>query len=91
MEEPYTEGLATRGGPESCADVREGVGEALTGGSSRQGCEPAGESPAMTIAHVGHVATPHPGPGNRPGDAWFERPGRPVARWCCCGGSSLEV
>src|SRR5215469_11936935 len=32
MEESDIEGLATHGGPESCAGVREGVGEALTGG-----------------------------------------------------------
>jgi hypothetical protein len=31
MEELYTEGVASHGGPESCAGVREGVGEALTG------------------------------------------------------------
>lgn len=31
MEEPYIEGLATHGDPESCAAVREGRGEALTG------------------------------------------------------------
>ena len=31
MKEPYAEGLATRGGPESCAGPREGSGEALTG------------------------------------------------------------
>jgi len=31
MKEPYAEGLASRGGPESCAGVREDVGEALTG------------------------------------------------------------
>jgi hypothetical protein len=31
MEGPDTEGLATRGGPESWVGVREGVGEALTG------------------------------------------------------------
>src|ERR1035441_3985814 len=47
---------------------------------SRQGCDPAGESPAMLIVRVEHVATPHPGPGNRPGDAWCERPGRLVVR-----------
>ena len=28
----YAEGLATRGGPESCVCTREGIGEALTGG-----------------------------------------------------------
>src|ERR1700730_12453483 len=32
MEESDIEGLATHGGPESCAGSREGVGEALAGG-----------------------------------------------------------
>jgi len=50
--------------------------EPYAGRSSRQGCDPAGERPAMTIAHIGHVVTPHPVPGNRAGDAWCERPGR---------------
>ena len=31
MREPYSEGVAIHGGPESCVGVREGVGEALTG------------------------------------------------------------
>lgn len=31
MKEPYVEGVATHGDPESCADAREGSGEALTG------------------------------------------------------------
>jgi RNA-directed DNA polymerase len=31
MEESDIEGVATHGGPESCADVREGGGEVLTG------------------------------------------------------------
>jgi hypothetical protein len=31
MREPRAEGVAIHGGPESCAGVREGVGEALTG------------------------------------------------------------
>ena len=31
MEELYIEGVAIHGGPESCAGVREGVGEALAG------------------------------------------------------------
>jgi RNA-directed DNA polymerase len=30
MEEPYIEGVAIRGGPESCVGVREDAGEALT-------------------------------------------------------------
>src|SRR5438034_5101264 len=40
MREPDTEGLATRGGPESCVGVREGVGEALTGGRAGWVIEP---------------------------------------------------
>ena len=31
MKEPYGEGPASHTGPESCADVREDIGEALTG------------------------------------------------------------
>ena len=31
MRRPYTEGVATRGGPESCVGAREAAGEALTG------------------------------------------------------------
>jgi hypothetical protein len=31
MEELNVEGLASHDGPESCADAREGAGEALTG------------------------------------------------------------
>ena len=31
MKESYGEGVATHAGPESCVDVREGGGEALTG------------------------------------------------------------
>lgn len=32
----------------------------------------------MLIVHVEHVATPHPGSGDRPGDAWCARPGGPA-------------
>jgi len=31
MKESYSEGVASHTGPESCAGVREGLGEALTG------------------------------------------------------------
>ncbi len=65
------------------------VGEPCAGGSSRQGCDPAGESPATSVVHVGREATPHPGSGNRPGDAWCERPGGPACKRC--GRSSLEA
>src|SRR5664279_1191371 len=40
MEELYVEGVATRGGPESCAVVREGGGEALTGVRAGRAIEP---------------------------------------------------
>ena len=40
MEELYTEGVASRGGPESCAGVREGVGEALAGVRAGRDIEP---------------------------------------------------
>lgn len=40
MKEPYTEGLATYGDPESCVGVREGVGEALTGARIGRAIEP---------------------------------------------------
>ena len=58
------------------------------GRSSRQGCNPAGESPAVSVARVGHVVMPHPGMGNHPGYAWCKRPGRPVDY---CGGCDLEA
>ena len=44
MEELYTEGVASRGGPESCAGVREGVGEALTGVRAGWAIEPRNKS-----------------------------------------------
>lgn len=34
MKESYIEGLAPHDGPESCVDIREGAGEALTGGGA---------------------------------------------------------
>ena len=39
-KEPDIEGVAIHGGPESCAVVREGGGEALTGGSAGWAIEP---------------------------------------------------
>ena len=52
--------------------------KSMAGRSSRQGCNPAGESPAVSVARIGHVVIPHPGMGNHPGYAWCKRPGRPV-------------
>ncbi len=40
MRELYIEGLATHGGPESCAVVRGGAGEALTGVRAGRAMEP---------------------------------------------------
>ena len=40
MNEPGIEGVAIHGGPETCVGVREGVGEALTGGSAGWAIEP---------------------------------------------------
>ncbi len=40
MKESHTEGVANHGGPESCADVREGGGEALTGVRAGRAIEP---------------------------------------------------
>jgi hypothetical protein len=40
MEELYTEGLATHGGPESCVVARESRGEALTGVRAGRAIEP---------------------------------------------------
>ena len=40
MEEPYTEGVAIHGDPESCVVAREGGGEALTGARAGRAIEP---------------------------------------------------
>ena len=40
MRTPDIEGIANHDGPESCADVREGVGKALTGGRAGRDIEP---------------------------------------------------
>jgi hypothetical protein len=45
----------------------------------------AGESPAVSVAHVGHVAMPHLGAGNEPSDAWCKRPGRPGIKFSAVG------
>ena len=52
-------------------------------GSGRQGRNPAGESPAVPIARFRHVAMPHLGMGNHPGDAWCKRLGCPE-HICVC-------
>jgi hypothetical protein len=53
MKESYESGSATHIGPESCGAAREGGVEALTGGSSRQGCESGWvKVPAPSIACI---------------------------------------
>ena len=53
MQESYGERLATYIGPESCGTARKGGVEALTGGSSRQGCESGWvKVPAPSIACI---------------------------------------
>jgi hypothetical protein len=39
MKEPHEQGVANQFGPESCADLREGVGEAFDRGKSRPAIE----------------------------------------------------
>jgi len=67
---------------------KNATGKRSAGRSSRQGCNPAGESPAVSVTRVGHVVMPHPGMGNHPGYAWCKRPGRPVDY---CGGCNMEA
>lgn len=53
MEEPYTEGLAPHGGPESCVGVREGVGEALTGARVGRAIEPRNQPSGVPTPSLG--------------------------------------
>ena len=53
MRELYIEGLATRGGPEPCIGVREGVGEALEGVRAGRAIEPRNHG-------LSEVPTPSP-------------------------------
>jgi len=59
-------------------------------GSSRQGHNPVGVSPAMSITRFGHVAIPHLGAGNQPRTAWGKRPGCLVGK-CHKGRCNLEA
>jgi hypothetical protein len=62
----------------------------LLSGSGRQGRNPAGESPVMSIPRFGHVAIPRFVLGNRMFIAWCKRPGCPEdvepQRWVQPGG-----
>ncbi len=91
MEELYVEGLAKRDGPESCVDVREGVGEALTGvhtgwaieprNVSSPGCRRRSPERKATSATVLSRAVAGPRVGGEPVHVWSlqaREPGDPV-------------
>jgi len=84
MEEPYTEGLATRGDPESCVGVREGVDEALTGARADQAIEPRNHDfgvPTLSKRAEGHT----------PGSAMRELSGDPArSKNLCMHGTSMR-
>jgi hypothetical protein len=54
MKEPYTEGLAIHGDPESCVVVRKDAGEALTRARAGRAIEPRnqGNRGAQTVNYV---------------------------------------
>jgi hypothetical protein len=91
MEELYAEGLASHGGPESCVDVREGVGEALTGVHTGWAIEPRNDSspgcrrrsPERKATSVAAFSRAAAGPRvvEEPGHVWSlqaREPGDPV-------------
>ena len=58
MRTPDIEGVATRGGPESCAGTREGAGEALTGVRAGRAIEPRNHHfgvPTLSHEAEGHT------------------------------------
>lgn len=94
MKEPDDEGLASHIGPESCADVRKGGGEALTGGrvgwvlsreiTKRSGCRRREKvrkaTPCSTLSQAGHG----PCAVEDPMHAWthlVREPGDPMVAW----------
>ena len=54
MQEPYTEGVATHGDPESCVVTCKGAGEALTGARAGRAIEPRnqGDRCAQAVNYV---------------------------------------
>jgi len=60
MEELYVEGLATRGGPESCVDVPRGRGEALTGARAGRAIEPRNQQSGVLTLSRRWKAIPQP-------------------------------
>ncbi len=70
MKEPYTEGVATHGDPESCVVIRKGAGEALTGVRAGRAIEPRNQRDrgAQAVNYVegnigcGAIREPQPDP-----------------------------
>src|SRR5690242_7488022 len=58
MEELYVEGLATRGGPESCVDDPRGRGEALAGARAGRAIEPRNQRSGVLTLSRRRKATP---------------------------------
>ena len=54
MKEPYIEGIANHGDPESCVGARKGAGEALTGARAGRAIEPRnqGNRGAQAVNYV---------------------------------------
>src|SRR5215472_13626419 len=71
MGELYVEGLATRGGPESCVDDPRGRGEALTGARAGRAIEPRNRNDRGADAV-------QEAEGNTAGGAMREPPGDPA-------------
>jgi RNA-directed DNA polymerase len=82
MQEPHVEGPASHDDPESCADAREGAGEALTGAHAgevssreiRQSGEPTPLTEAEGHIDAGATASPQRSPRGRRPSACVETP-----------------
>jgi hypothetical protein len=57
MEELCAEGLATHGGPQSCVDVPQGRGEALTGARAGRAIEPRNQCSGVPTLYKKRKAT----------------------------------
>jgi hypothetical protein len=95
MKESNIEGVAIHDGPESCVDVREGVGEVLTGvhvGGAIELCNPWSRGADAVVKAEGNIggalsrAVAGPRAVKEPRHAWKlhprERGGPVVARVC---------
>jgi RNA-directed DNA polymerase len=90
MKESYVEGLAAHSGPESCVDVREGTGEALTG--VRAGRVLSRESDSCLRADLRGADAVEERGRPHPGHRYRETPGDPARSEtpCMYGNTSRE-